>query len=73
MTAPYDRWRRSVDADQPISIQTNIAHLAQRLNVAEHLLTQLERLHRADEYGRMCVGCRNQWPCATFQILDGAP
>lgn len=55
---------------EELSIQTNISILAQRLNQAEYTLSQLWRLHVADELGVDCVSCQQSWPCALYRILD---
>lgn len=48
--------------------------LASRAERAEATLRSLRRLHRADDLGSFCLHCgeTQEWPCATFQILDGA-
>jgi hypothetical protein len=56
---------------QPLSLQTTIAQLTQRLHDAEHTLHQIRLIHRADEFGDACTGCRRPWPCETFRALDG--
>jgi len=50
------------------------AALASRLNLAEAKIAQLRLLHKADALGSCCVHCGEgqEWPCASFQILDGS-
>ena len=47
------------------------AAITSRLNIAEAKLQQLQQLHRGDELGDVCLGCRRRWPCASFRILSG--
>lgn len=81
----FTRWlegkRADVAAEEPLSIQANIAALSQRLWKAEQTLEQVRRLHRNHDddcpliplcarQGR-CDECGQDWPCATIRILDG--
>ena len=65
--------RKRVEVAQvaPLSLQTTIAALSQRLWAAESRLDQIGRLHRADPTGSWCVHCQWAWPCATRTLCDG--
>ena len=67
-----DEWvarkRREIAAAEPLSIQTNIAVLSQRLWAAESALDQIGRLHRPDPTGSRCVHDQWAWPCATKKL-----
>lgn len=52
----------------PMSLQTTIAALSQRLWAAESRLDQINRLHRPDPFGVRCVHCQWAWPCATRKL-----
>ena len=77
----FTRWlegkRADVAAEEPLSIQANIAALSQRLWRAEQTLEQVRRLHResggvlAPGLGHICTHCAEEWPCATVRILGG--
>ena len=43
----------------PLSLQTTIAALSQRLWAAETRLDQIGRLHRPDVFGVRCVHCHS--------------
>ncbi len=65
------RTRAEVAGDAPLSLQTTVAALSQRLWAAESRLDQIGRLHRPDPFGVRCVHCQWAWPCATKKICDG--
>ena len=65
------RKRDEVADDAPLSLQTTIAALSQRLWAAESRLDQIGRLHRPDVFGVRCVHCQWSWPCATRTLCDG--
>ena len=69
-----DEWlaRKHADiaAEQPLSLQTTIGALSQRLWAAESVLDQIAKLHRADPFGVRCVHCQWAWPCRTIQALE---
>lgn len=49
-----------------------VARLTSRIADQKAVLDQLRLLHKANEFGVQCVGCRRPWPCATFMVLDGS-
>ena len=62
------RKHAEVAAEQPLSLQTTIGALSQRLWAAEQALDQINRLHRPDPFGVRCVHCQWAWPCATRKL-----
>ena len=70
-----DEWlarkRADIAAEQPLSLQTTIGALSQRLWAAESALDQIARLHWPDwpdPLGVRCVHCQGAWPCATRKL-----
>ena len=57
-----------IAAEQPLSLQTTIGALSQRLWTAESTLDQIAKLHRPDPFGVRCVHCQWAWPCATRKL-----
>ena len=41
-----------------------------RAEPPSRVLADIDRLHRADEFGAYCVGCSKPWPCRTRSLLD---
>ena len=62
------RKRADIAAEQPLSLQTTIGALSQRLWTAESALDQINRLHRPDPFGVRCVHCQWAWPCSTRKL-----
>ena len=62
------RKRADIAAEQPLSLQTTIGALSQRLWAAEQALDQINRLHRPDVFGVRCLHCQWAWPCATSKL-----
>lgn len=62
------RKRADIAAEQPLSLQTTIGALSQRLWTAEQALDQIGRLHRPDPFGVRCLHCQWAWPCATKKL-----
>ena len=65
------RKRADIAAEQPLSLQTTIGALSQRLWAAESALDQIARLHWPDwpdPLGVRCVHCQGAWPCATRKL-----
>ena len=62
------RKRADIAAEQPLSLQTTIGALSQRLWAAEQALDQINRLHRPDVFGVRCLHCQWAWPCATRKL-----
>ena len=60
--------RAEIDDAAPLSLQTTIGALSQRLWAAESTLDQIAKLHRPDPFGVRCVHCQWAWPCDTFRI-----
>ena len=60
--------RADIAAEQPLSLQTTIGALSQRLWAAESALDQIGRLHRPDPTGSRCVHDQWAWPCATRKL-----
>ena len=62
------RKHADIAAEQPLSLQTTIGALSQRLWAAESALDQIGRLHRPDPTGSRCVHDQWAWPCATKKL-----
>ena len=62
------RKRADIAAEQPLSLQTTIGALSQRLWAAESALDQIARLHWPDPTGSRCVHDQWAWPCATKKL-----
>ena len=62
------RKHADIAAEQPLSLQTTIGALSQRLWAAEQALDQINRLHRPDPLGVRCVHCEGAWPCSTRKL-----
>ena len=61
--------RADIAAEQPLSLQTTIGALSQRLWTAESTLDQIAKLHRPDPFGVRCVHCQWAWPCDTRRLI----
>lgn len=66
-----ERKRREVAAEEPLSIQANIAALSQRLWAAEQKLDAVRKLHVEDYCTRVayCKHCHRPWPCPSAQAV----
>ena len=70
-----DEWvarkRREIAAEEPLSIQTNIATLTHELNIAQGALEKIRTIHRPDPTASSCVHCNWEWPCRTYTYAGG--
>jgi len=70
-TTWIDRKRREIAAEEPLSIQTNIATLSHELNLAQEALAKIRAIHRPDPTSSWCVHCQWEWPCRTYVYAGG--
>ena len=70
-----DEWvarkRREIAAEEPLSIQTNIATLSHELNIAQEAMAKIRTIHRPDPTASWCVHCQWEWPCRTYVYSGG--